>query len=120
MAKILIVDDALIMRNILRVMLEKAGHEIVGNATNGKEAMEIYKAINPELVTVDIQMTGGSGMAFLKKLIQFDADARVIMVSTLDDDQINEKARDLGAIGLVSKPFRIENLLKEVQAALVE
>ena len=58
MARILIVDDAQIMRNILRAMLETQGHEVVANAENGVEALQMYSELKPDLVTMDIQMDG--------------------------------------------------------------
>ena len=120
MAKILIVDDVLIMRNILRVMLEKVGHEIVGSATNGVESLQMYRELKPDLVTMDIQMEGGDGMTYLEKIIQLDPAARVIMVSTLGQKEKGKEALKLGAVGYVTKPFQAEMLLKETQKALVK
>ena len=102
MAKILIVDDAQIMRNILCVMLENAGHEIVGNATNGLEALKLYGELNPDLVTLDILMAGGSGMTHFKELLQIEPRVRVVLVST------------------GSKPFQAEERLAEIRNALAE
>ena len=118
MAKVLIVDDVLIMRNILRVMLENAGHEIAGNAENGKEALVKYSELKPDLVTLDIQMAGGDGMTFLQKIIQKYPDARVIMVSAINDDAIRKRAFDLGAAGYVTKPFQVKEILEQTQKAL--
>ena len=118
MAKILIVDDVLIMRNILRVMLENVGHEIVGNAENGLEALTMYGQLKPDLVTLDIQMEGGDGMTFLEEIIQQYPDARVMMVSAVDNDSIREKAFSLGAAGYVTKPFQANDILEQTRKAL--
>ena len=120
MAKVLIVDDVLIMRNILRVMLENAGHEIAGNAENGKEALVKYSELNPDLVTLDIQMKDGDGMTFLQQLTQQNPDARVIMVSAIKDDEIRKQAFDLGAAGYVTKPFQINEILEQTKKALAK
>ena len=120
MARILIVDDAKIMRKILCVMLENAGHEIVGNATNGMEALKIYAELNPDVVTLDILMAGGSGMIYLKEILQMDPEARVVMVSAQGHGEREKEARHSGAVGYVSKPFRKEDLLEEIRNALGE
>ena len=120
MARILIVDDAQIMRNILCVMLENAGHEIVGNATNGMEALKMYGELIPDLVTMDILMAGESGMTFLKEILQLDPAARVVMVSAQGHSQREKEARRFGAAGYVSKPFQKEDLLEEIRNAMGE
>jgi two-component system chemotaxis response regulator CheY len=118
MATILIADDAQIMRNILRLMLEKAGHEIVGNATNGVEALERYVQLKPELVTMDIHMEGGDGMTGLEQIVQQDPAAKVLMVSAVGQEQKEEEARNLGAVGYVRKPFQLDDLLEHIHNAL--
>jgi len=120
MAKILIVDDVLIMRNILRVMLENAGHEIVGNAVSGEEALTKYAEVKPDLVTLDIQMEGGDGMTFLETIIQQYPDAKVMMVSAVDHQSTRKKALELGAVGYVTKPFQADDILKQTREALAK
>lgn len=118
MAKILIVDDCEIMRRILRKMLETGGHNVVGEATNGKQAHELYGELGPDLVTMDIQMTGIDGMEGLKKILHSDPAARVIMVTALLNDPKKEEALGLGAVGYVSKPFQMDLLHEQVGMAL--
>ena len=120
MAKVLIVDDVLIMRNILRVMLENVGHEIVGNAENGQQALDKLEELKPDLVTLDIQMEGGDGLTFLGKVTDLHPDTRVIMVSAIDSDDIREEAFRLGAAGYVTKPFQAGDVLKQTQKALAK
>ena len=120
MAKILIVDDAQIMRNILYVVLEKAGHEIVGNAANGMEALKMYGELNPDLVISDILMAGGDGMTFLREVLEMDPEARVVMISALGHREKEKEARRCGAVGYISKPFQPEDLLEEIRNALAE
>ena len=118
MARVLIVDDAQMMRNILRVILENAGHEIVGNAENGQEALDKYGELNPDLVTMDIHMEGGDGMTFLKRIKKQYPDARVIMVSGVEQGNIKEKALDWGASGYVTKPFQVDKIIREIRKVL--
>ena len=118
MVRILIVDDAQIMRSILSVVLEKAGYEIVGRAANRTEALEMYNEFNPDLVTMDIQMAGGDGLACLREIMQLHAKAKVIMVSAQGHGQKETEARNFGAIGYVAKPFQTQDILAEIQNAL--
>ena len=118
MARILIVDDARIMRNILSFMLEKAGHEVVGEASDGAQALKLYGELRPDLVTMDIQMEGGDGITYLKEIVHLDPDAKIIMVSAQGHDQVKEEARGCGAVGYIAKPFQKAALLEEIQSAL--
>ena len=120
MARILIVEDAQIMRYILRIMLEKAGHEIVGNATNSMQALKMYMEFNPDLVTMDIQMEGEDGIMCLKEILQIDAEAKVVMVTIHGHGKKEREARSYGAVGYVSKPFQKEGLLEEIRNAFAE
>ena len=118
MSRILIVDDALIMRSILSAMLEKSGHEIVGNASNAEEALEMYRELKPDLVTMDILMEGTDGVTCLKNIMQEDADACVVMISAQGHAQLEEEARGAGARGYVAKPIELETLQAAVDKAL--
>lgn len=120
MAKILIVDDSRTMRNILKGMLEQQGHEIVGNAVSGVEALKMYAELKPDLVTMDIQMADGDGMTCVEKIIALDPCAKVIMVSALGGDQNMDKAYSLGAMGYISKPFKSEELFEQTKKALAK
>ena len=117
MARILIVDDARVMRMVLRNMFEKAGHEIVGEATDGVEAVQMYSELNPDLVTMDIQMANGDGITSMEQIIRLDSEARVIIVSALHGEKESE-ARNLGAVGYLDKPFRPDDLARQTQIAL--
>jgi len=118
MAKVLIVDDVLIMRNILRVMLENVGHEIIGNAENGQQAVELFEQLKPDLVTLDIQMEGGDGITTLGEIMQRYPQARVLMVTAIDQDEVVEEAFRMGAKGYVTKPFQAEDVLQQTRKAL--
>lgn len=120
MARVLIVDDALIMRNILGTMLQKAGHEIVGAATNADEAVELYRELKPDLVTMDILMEGTDGIACLEEIIRTDPEARVVMISAQGHGESEKKARAAGARGYVAKPIEVGNLLREAEQALAD
>jgi two-component system chemotaxis response regulator CheY len=118
MARVLIVDDSRMMRNILRVMLENVGHEVAGNAENGVQALEKMEELDPDLVTLDIQMDGGDGMTTLGKIMHKYPQARVLMVSAIDQVDVMDEAMRLGAAGYVTKPFQAADILEQTRKAL--
>jgi len=101
--RILIVDDSSLMRKMIRKTLELNGHEIVGEATNGQEAVEKYKALKPDFVTMDITMRGIDGFMAAKTILDYDDAARIIFLSNLNQKKYSEDAASLGAIGYVNK-----------------
>ena len=81
MAKILIVDDSKTSRRFLRNMLEKAGHEIIDEAVNGREGVDKYKELHPDIVTMDITMPVLDGIDAVGEIMDYDKEAKVIMVT---------------------------------------
>ena len=118
MARILIADDAQIMRNILRVILEKKGHEIVGEAANGEETLQKYAELKPDLVTLDIHMEPVDGIDCLRRLTAADPDARVLMVSAIGQQAKIDQALSLGALGYVTKPFQQSDIDWQIKKVL--
>lgn len=112
MKRILIVDDALFMRVTLKTMLEKNKFEVVGTAENGIRAIEMYKLIKPDIVTMDITMPQMEGIEALNEIIKFDPNANVIMLSALGQETKVKEAILLGAKGFIVKPFKEESLVK--------
>jgi two-component system chemotaxis response regulator CheY len=117
MAKILIVEDAPFIREMIRDILESHDHEIVGEAANGLEAIEKYKALRPEIVLMDILMPGMDGLSAITKIIEQDPAAKIIVVSALVKEALRKEAMRAGAIDFVAKPFQVERLLEAVRAA---
>ena len=103
MTTILIVDDSSFARNRLKIIFERAGHEVVGSAGDGEEAISLYDQLQPEVVTLDYLMEGKNGDEVLRELIQHDPDAKVIMVTGSGDHTIADKAISCGAKMLVEK-----------------
>lgn len=101
--RILIVDDSSMMRKMILKMLAPGGHIIVGEAKNGVEAVELYKSLNPDLVTMDITMRGMDGFTAAKEILSFDDKAQIIFLSNLDEDKYGQDAHSLGAVGYVNK-----------------
>lgn len=120
MARIMIVDDALMMRTTLRRIFEKAGHEIVGEAVNGERAVETYPACQPDLVTMDLTMPGLGGIAALRRIMESDSTAKVIVVSALGQKHVIFEALEAGAKNYILKPIQEEKLLAVVDLVLSE
>jgi two-component system chemotaxis response regulator CheY len=115
MAKILIVDDSLLLRNIIKNQLSANGYEIVGEAKNGEEAVKMYQSLSPDVVTMDITMDGMNGLEAAEKILSGDTSAKIIMVSALGEDEIMSKAIRLGVKDFIVKPFVPERLISAVK-----
>lgn len=117
--RVLIVDDALIMRQRIKDIALQAGWQIAGEARDGAEAVELYRREKPNLVTLDIVMPKMDGVAALKQMIQFDASAQIVMVSAVNQkDKLAECIRG-GATDFIVKPFDKADLLGFFQKQLV-
>lgn len=101
--RILIVDDSSIMRKMIRKTLEPEGHVVVGEARSGSEAVELYKSLQPDLVTMDITMRGMDGFTAAKEILDFDDEAQILFLSNLNKEEYGENAERLGAVGYFNK-----------------
>ncbi|WP_054031663.1 response regulator [Desulfatitalea tepidiphila] len=101
--KILIVDDSSIMRKMIKQTLQDQQHMVAGEAKNGRDAVEMYKSLRPDIVTMDITMREMDGFEAAKEILAVDPEARIIFLSNLDEDKYSEDAKRLGAVGYVNK-----------------
>jgi two-component system chemotaxis response regulator CheY len=118
MARVLVVDDAAFMRKVVSDALTSGGHEVVGEAGNGNEAVQRYQELHPELTTLDITMPEKDGLAALAEIISIDPAARVLMCSALGQESKVIESIKLGAKDFVVKPFQPPRLLEAVTKAL--
>lgn len=118
MARILVVDDAAFMRKVLTDALTNGGHEVVGEAANGSEAVARFQEIHPDLTTLDITMPETDGLEALREILAADPGARVIMCSALGAEDKVLEAIKLGAKDFIVKPFQPERVLDAVGKAL--
>lgn len=116
--RVLIVDDAIFMRNMLKDIFEGNAFEIVGEASNGVEAVEKFQELQPDLVTMDIVMPFKSGIDATKEIIEINADATIVMCSALGQESLVMEAIDAGAADFVVKPFKPEDVHRVVQKVL--
>lgn len=118
MAKILVVDDAKVMRFHISKLLKEQGHTITGEAKNGLEALEEYKKVKPDFVTMDVEMppTGGvkGGIHAVEKILEYDEKAIIIMISAQTDNDHVSAAIKRGAKNYIRKPItasKLENMI---------
>ncbi|NRA01098.1 MAG: response regulator [Myxococcales bacterium] len=119
-ARILIVDDALLVREMLRDILTEGGFEVVGEARDGIEALERFRELEPDLVVLDIVMPRKSGVDALAELIAERPDAKVLICSALGQEALIEEARSAGALGFIVKPFSPGDVTAAIRRALRE
>jgi two-component system chemotaxis response regulator CheY len=113
--RVMIVDDALFMRNMLKDIFLRAGYEVVAEAENGEAALDLYLENRPDLVTMDIVMPRKSGVEALQEIMAADPAARVVMVSALGQDSLVLEAVEAGAMDFIVKPFKEANVLEIVR-----
>lgn len=118
MAKVLIVDDAQFMRMMIRDIVISMGHEVVEEGSNGQEAVELYQKHNPDLVTLDLVMPQKSGTEALKEIREINANAKVIIVSAIDQRETLMEAIRSGAHDFIVKPFEEERVQNAISKAL--
>jgi len=116
--RLLVCDDALFIRMIIKEMLLKGGYEIAGEAENGQQAIERYEELKPDLVLMDITMPVMDGITALEKILSTDRSAKIVMVSALGQSGQVEQCIKKGAKDFVVKPVRPERLYETVQKYL--
>ena len=116
MKRVMVVDDAMFMRASLKMMLEKNGFEVAAEAENGVIAVQKYKEVKPDIVTMDITMPEMDGLQALKLIKQFDPDAKVVVVSAMGQEPVVKDAILSGAKSFIVKPFKEDFVLKTLNS----
>jgi two-component system chemotaxis response regulator CheY len=118
MARVLVVDDAAFMRKVVSDTLASGGHDVIGEAGNGSDAIARFAELRPELTMLDITMPEKDGLQVLAEIMTLDPGARVLMCSALGQESKVIESIKLGAKDFVVKPFAPERLLEAVGKAL--
>ncbi len=118
MARVLIVDDSMIMRRNLKMIFVAAGHTVVAEASNGKDAIAEYQQHQPDIVTMDITMPVMDGIESARTIVEEFPEARIVMISALDQRHMVFEALENGAKHYILKPFQGEHVLEVVEQVL--
>ncbi|MEC9488721.1 MAG: response regulator [Halanaerobium sp.] len=110
MARVLVVDDAKFMRVTLKNLLEEGGHEVVGEAANGVEAIEKFQELQPDIVTMDITMPEMDGIEATKKILRENPQANIIVCSAMGQKAMVVEAIQAGAKDFVVKPIKADKM----------
>lgn len=110
---VLVVDDSAFMRNLLKQLLD-GEHEVVGEAENGVEAVEMYREHDPDIVTMDVVMPIRNGIEATTEIKDLDGDATVIMCTSVGQEEKMREAVEAGADGYITKPFQKPNVLQAI------
>ncbi|MBP1155997.1 MULTISPECIES: response regulator [unclassified Paenibacillus] len=116
--RILIVDDAAFMRMMIRDILTKNGYEVVGEANDGAQAIEKFKELSPDLITMDITMPEMDGIQALKEIKKIDGNAKVIMCSAMGQQAMVIDAIQAGAKDFIVKPFQADRVIEAIKKTL--
>lgn len=118
MARCMIVDDSSFMRRIIKQTLQEAGHEVVAEIDNGLEALEKYREIQPDVVTMDITMWGKDGLEAISEITNSYPDAKIIVISALNERTLKINEKDIKAKVFLRKPFEKKELLEAINRVL--
>lgn len=118
LAKVLVVDDAKFMRLTLTKMLEKADHEVIGEAENGLEAVELYRKLKPEIVTMDITMPEMTGIEAVQQITKEFPQAKIIICSSMGQQKMVMSAIEAGAKDYIVKPFNESRVNEAIERVL--
>jgi two-component system chemotaxis response regulator CheY len=116
--RVLVVDDAVFMRNTIKEIFSSNDFEIVGEASNGIEAVEKFKDLSPDLITMDIVMPFKNGIQATRDILAIDPKATVVICSALGQEALVTDAIEAGAVDFIVKPFQPEKVLQVVKKAL--
>lgn len=115
MAKVLVVDDAAFMRMQLKNILVKNGHEVIGEAGNGKDAIQKYMDTQPDVTTMDITMPEMDGIDAVKEIIKQNSEAKIIMCTAMGQQGMILDAINAGAKDFIVKPFNEERVIEAIK-----
>ena len=117
-ANIMIADDSDAIRLVLNDILSIGNHTIVGEAINGEEAVNLFFKTSPDLLLLDLAMPKKDGLTVVKEIMEKNPQSKIILITASDDQKIINQCLELGASSCISKPFDINNVLKQITDSL--
>ena len=116
MRRVLIVDDSPMVRKMIKKALAMPDYEIIGEASNGNEAVELFGRLHPDLITMDVTMPVLGGLEASKKILKTDPTAKILLLSAMGDEDLLAQAKEIGIKANARKPFTADELLKAVRS----
>ena len=115
---IVVADDSKFMRTFIRRIVERMGHNVVAEASNGRELIEIMKSMKevPDLVFIDINMPEMDGLNALKAIRNTEKDVKIVIVSALGQDEVIKYAKSIGIVDFITKPFTPDKIVRVVES----
>lgn len=117
MCRVLIIDDASLMRNLLKRIFTSKGCEVCGEAVDGQQGVDLYKKLKPDMVVCDVQMTGIDGLECMEKIIEFDPNAKVVVCTSQGRECFENQAKQIGAIDYIVKPISVKDAERVITEA---
>ncbi len=118
--RVLLVDDSTYIRTVLGSIITEAGFEVAGEAADGEEAIRKYMSLKPDLVLMDVIMEPMNGMEAMKAILDKDPEAKILMVTVLEDKDILADLMRIGAKGYITKPFSKDKIAEKIKEVLGE
>jgi len=118
MTRILVADDASFMRQMIREIVEAEGFEVCGEASDGIEAVELFKELHPDICTMDIVMPRRSGIDAVRAVVELDPGARIVMCSALGQEALVTEAMQAGAKDFIVKPFKPDSVISTLKRVI--
>lgn len=120
MLNILVVDDSLIIRKNLKKYIASLGHNVIGEAKTGAQAIEACKTLKPDLITMDITMPDMDGIAAVEKIKEFDDNVNIVMITSHGQEEMIVSSLKMGAKGYILKPVSEEKLANAIESIYSE
>jgi len=112
--KVLIIDDNALTRYTIKTLLLKLDHEVTGEAENGDDALKAYAELKPDVVFLDLILPGKSGVEILEDLLKLDPGAKVVIITAVEQRELDQKLENRGISGVIRKPFSFEEFREAV------
>ena len=115
MRSVLIAEDSEFISDILQDIFREKGFEIAGIVTGGEEVIKVYERVKPDLISMDILMPGMDGLTAMEKIREMDKSVPIIVISALMQNRLKTRAKELGAVEFIEKPFDIVDVERAIE-----
>lgn len=118
--KLMIVDDSLLIRKKIERIHDREKYDLIGHATDGRHAIDLFNELRPDLITMDLTMPNIDGIECIDRIIEVDPEVNILVISALSDEATGIRALEKGASGFLMKPFTEDDLSEALEIASEE